>query len=557
MSKNAPTNAPTSWKNHWNSYHEPRQVPYQEKIYWAVTKPAGLWKKTNRDKKLSSGTSDPRVAVERKWHIAAKIYQWFDDEFAKLDTPQVRYDRFMLEAEKLWAAAAVGVIAKDKPKPKLTELLPTPEADDVIRLFNAVGVKVPESMLDLVNDEAKFWLMNHPSFEESTKTEQALLDQYGDNVSDVKDVIDQAKNIQELFNTDPALASGALSALMNRPSIRGTLLTDKDKELAAKLSGGRSAPNTSVSSVGKRYIKESKWNRNRTKSGAKLAIERFARFVGTQTDIEDITIKDAYAFAKWMEDELDAANKSIKGACSYVRGMFTWATTQSYYPNYIHPAWTVLEKIGDYGRESEEFIPFRDEQLLKLFALAKLDGKGKLNRRDHLLLSMLVATGCRLDEAALLTWENIIMHKQGWHYIDLTKAIVKNRGSKRLLPIPDKLQAILPTRGHQVTVDGLHNSPDDRLFDYSIDSDGKAARAASQALGRQIAKIKSDKQQVTHSLRGNLKDLLRDAGVSKELNHYITGHSQGDVGSNYGIGHSIELRYEALNLPEHPYLKPY
>ena len=38
--------------------------------------------------------------------------------------------------------------------------------------------------------------------------------------------------------------------------------------------------------------------------------------------------------------------------------------------------------------------------------------------------------------------------------------------------------------------------------------------------------------QVTHSFRGNLKDMLRDAGVSKELNNYITGHAQGDVDGN-------------------------
>jgi integrase len=180
-----------------------------------------------------------------------------------------------------------------------------------------------------------------------------------------------------------------------------------------------------------------------------------------------------------------------------------------------------------------------------------------MNVREHLLFSFLVTTGCRLDEAALLCWENIVRHEDGFHYIDLTKAIVKNQGSKRLLPIPDCLQTVLPTTGQQATVQGLLPSPDDRLFDYSLDADGKASRAASQALGRQIAKIKADKDQVTHSLRGNLKDMLRDVGVSKEINDYITGHSQGDVASQYGSGPSIKLRYEALNKVKHPYLRPY
>ena len=106
-------------------------------------------------------------------------------------------------------------------------------------------------------------------------------------------------------------------------------------------------------------------------------------------------------------------------------------------------------------------------------------------------------------------------------------------------------------------MDGIIDSPDDRLFDYSLDKDGKAARAASQACGRQLRKIERKPRQVTHSLRGNLKDMLRDVGVSKEINDYITGHSQGDVASQYGSGPSITLRYEALNKVKHPYLHPY
>jgi len=51
---------------------------------------------------------------------------------------------------------------------------------------------------------------------------------------------------------------------------------------------------------------------------------------------------------------------------------------------------------------------------------------------------------------------------------------------------------------------------------------------------------------------------LRDHGVSKELNDYITGHGQGDVaGNKYGEGHDIKYRYEALNLPAHNYIQPY
>ncbi len=171
----------------------------------------------------------------------------------------------------------------------------------------------------------------------------------------------------------------------------------------------------------------------------------------------------------------------------------------------------------------------------------------------------MITTGCRLDEAALLCWDNIIEHEEGWHYIDLRTALVKNIGSQRLLPIPNCLWPLFPQRGHRITVEGISNSPDGRLFDYALDKDGKAARSSSQACKRQLEKLDDLKpRQVNHSLRGNLKDLLKDVGVTKELNNYITGHSQGDVaGDRYGFGHSIEVRYEALNKVHHPYIKQY
>ena len=44
--------------------------------------------KTDRDKKLSSGTSDPKMAERVKWEIAAKIYQWFANNLKELK-PQI------------------------------------------------------------------------------------------------------------------------------------------------------------------------------------------------------------------------------------------------------------------------------------------------------------------------------------------------------------------------------------------------------------------------------------------------------------------------------------
>ena len=70
-----------------------------------------------------------------------------------------------------------------------------------------------------------------------------------------------------------------------------------------------------------------------------------------------------------------------------------------------------------------------------------------------------------------------------------------------------------------------------------------------------IRQVSKDKMKVVHSLRGTLKDLLRDAGVSKEVNDFITGHSQGGEAGKYGSGPSLETKYKAVNSVEHPWLK--
>ncbi len=56
-----------------------------------------------------------------------------------------------------------------------------------------------------------------------------------------------------------------------------------------------------------------------------------------------------------------------------------------------------------------------------------------------------------------------------------------------------------------------------------------------------------EKAKVVHSLRGNFKDALRDVGVSKEINDFITGHGSGDVAGEYGSGPSLKVRKEALD----------
>ena len=130
--------------------------------------------------------------------------------------------------------------------------------------------------------------------------------------------------------------------------------------------------------------------------------------------------------------------------------MFSWAITQKDYTLTDEP-WTTLPKINSYGKEEEGYKPFTQDQLTQLYNLVHNRDKGHMNPREHLLLSILITIGCRLDEAALLCWDNIQQHEDGWHYFDLATAIVKNTGSQRLL-----LMAIVSSQ--RATVNGRWNN---------------------------------------------------------------------------------------------------
>jgi len=141
----------------------------------------------------------------------------------------------------------------------------------------------------------------------------------------------------------------------------------------------------------------------------------------------------------------------------------------------------------------------------------------------------------RLDEAALLNWEDVKKDPgQGVVYFDLTGSIVKNKGSQRRVPVHQRLDWVFTGRTGQM------------FPQFTRDKDGKAQASASKALMPLIRKVTDDRKKVVHSLRGNFKDMLRDAGVSKEVNDFITGHTSGDVAGNYGAGPSLAVRKEAM-----------
>lgn len=243
--------------------------------------------------------------------------------------------------------------------------------------------------------------------------------------------------------------------------------------------------------------------------------------------LEDVTQTHLYQFAESLH-ERGLAKNTISGRLTKLSLVFNFSIQRGY--RQTNPR--IGMNLSGLGREQRSYRPFSKEELHQIFGL-------ELPHRERLLMTILLATGMRRDEAALLTWERV-KDEDGVHFLDLTDGLVKTLGSKRRVPIIEPVLKLLGPRG------------DGRLFDYTLNKSGKTVDA-SQACLRFIRMVTADEQKSLHSFRGTLKDLLRDAGVSQEVNDFITGHSSGDVAGKYGQGPSLKVRYEALSSVHHPW----
>ncbi len=291
---------------------------------------------------------------------------------------------------------------------------------------------------------------------------------------------------------------------------------------AAKQGNGSLTSSMRLSAASKEYLATNPYDPAKTMRDCELALSEFQNFT------DDIALSEVkpvlvHQYAERMGET--KSRETVAKKIGYVRRLFDHAVRKGWVQSNVFLSVKLDKNIG---KKKEGYVPFSIEELEELFGQ---------NMQPHLrqLLSILVTTGMRLDEAALLNWENVKLDTgQGTIYFDRTDAIVKNAGSQRRVPVHSKLTWVRTGQSGQM------------FPQFKRDADGKAQAAASKALMRLIRKVTSDKKKVVHSLRGNFKDMLRDAGVSKEVNDFITGHGSGDVAGKYGSGPSLSVRKEAI-----------
>jgi integrase len=290
------------------------------------------------------------------------------------------------------------------------------------------------------------------------------------------------------------------------------------------------ASENSIKSLAFSWAETRDWSRLKGKKAFQTHINTFTELMGN-LDVKAINAVTIYDFAELMTDKNGSANATIINYVASISNVLNFAVRKGLVEN--NPAKGLDLRV--YGRKAEKRKPFPEEKLAKLFELDLPDD-------IRMLWSILITTGMRLDEAALLSKSDIKVEK-GIRHFDLTEALVKNAGSARKVPVPNVISDILD--------DYIKGRAASRLFDFPMNADGKAQNAASKKSMRFIRKVTSDPALVTHSLRHTFKDMCRDAGIPEDLHDFITGHSGGDSASNYGEGHSLLIRYEALNKIRH------
>lgn len=137
-------------------------------------------------------------------------------------------------------------------------------------------------------------------------------------------------------------------------------------------------------------------------------------------------------------------------------------------------------------------------------------------------------------------------------YFDLRHAQVKNKKSKRRVPI---CEALVPLVAKILA----ERTGKERLFDFNLNADGKtrASTLCNYWFGKvDVVKMGGAEgaKYSTHSLRGAFKDKLRDADVPADLHKSICGHTLGGSEDSYGHGYSLGKLKEAVDRVHHPYL---
>jgi len=270
----------------------------------------------------------------------------------------------------------------------------------------------------------------------------------------------------------------------------------------------------------------------------KKGVRLFVELIG-DLPLQDIDQTTVYSFMdKQLEARPNVSVRVLRDNNWSLRSFFKFCIEKGYLKD--NPVSGV--NLGRRGKPAQTYLNYTRDELHTIFS-------HNWKPQERLLLSILITTGMRLSEAGNLSWERFSEDHDGiqgmrcFTLLNTSDEIVavKNRPSMRIIPLHPDL--ILPPKGTG------------RLFDYDLNEDGLSSHDAGRAINPTLQKLVPHPQKMAHSFRGTLKELLRDAGVYKEINDFYTGHSSGDVAGTSYDGVGVDTRYNEISKAQHPWLK--
>ena len=258
-----------------------------------------------------------------------------------------------------------------------------------------------------------------------------------------------------------------------------------------------------------------------------VAIGEFQKSI-TPNPPAELTIEDARRYLDWLQDESALAPRTQQARLICIRNLLKIGVQQGLIDANPFSELTISTPAGLHDEQG--YRPFSKQELIGVFETFKDESALHYQLVPHVLL----ATGCRLNEAVQLRTIDIKQTEAGVWYIDwrheptaalpvMLKTKAKNN---RCCPMhPLLVEAGLPK---------FKRKSAERVF-----PEAPSNTAFSQWFKKELVGLGmwEKKKTVLHSIRGSARDLWRASGMPQDYRNAMTGHQSSEVGeSAYGTG---------------------
>ena len=252
-----------------------------------------------------------------------------------------------------------------------------------------------------------------------------------------------------------------------------------------------------------------------------------------------------------LAEEKRLSNVSVNKLLGALSSVLSWAMDNGYIES--NPASRVRVSIKS-SRKTR--LPYDDNDLRVIFHSAiYTTNRAKDEPATFWLPLMALWMGAREEELGQATVGDV-REEDGFPYLRIDtieeNQSTKNEGSQRSVPIHPQLIKC----GFLDHVAALKAKGEKRLFpDLKVSKDGSYTAGWSKKINRIMRRLGiTDRRKVFHSLRHNFKDACRRAGIQEAVHDALTGHSNGSVGRNYGLGYQVAELAEAISKITYPNL---